>query len=132
MFTEMDFASTSCSDIEQNLKHPHLLHHLLHEHGRCKAQPPRWSRVLALADHYPLRKYGDGTGVFYRYHGSDLQQASANRDGHGVSPVIRTKLRDQILDVKVDCCLGDRKAVGDLLVAVPVANQLKHLHLTVS
>jgi hypothetical protein len=41
--------------------------------------------------------------------------------------VIRLQFVDKILDVKVDRCFGDGKAIGDLLVSVPIPNELKDL-----
>src|SRR5258708_14095898 len=61
---------------------------------------------------------------------SDFQQTSANRDGDRVRPVIRSQLVDHVLDMEVDGRLRNPESIGNLLVAMAVADQPQHVHLT--
>jgi hypothetical protein len=56
-----------------------------------------------------------------------LQQASANRDGDRVRPVVRSEFVDEVLNVEVDGCLGNPQSIRDLLVAMAVAYQPEHV-----
>src|SRR5262245_22762240 len=47
-----------------------------------------------------------------------------------MSPVVGLKLLHDILDVKVDRGLGDRELIGNLLVAVAIADQFQDLQFT--
>src|SRR3954447_22052705 len=127
-FTEMSFGSTGCS---KSTKPRMPLPGTSSWAWRLQFRVAKTIRVLALANHCPARMCGYHTVVFCRCHMSDVEQASSNCDGQGVSSVVGAKLRDQILDMEVYCCLRDREAVGNLLIAVPVANQLKHLQLSI-
>ena len=56
-----------------------------------------------------IRINSHDTAVFYRRASlSDLQQTPADGNRYRVSPVIRSELIHQILDMKIDSCLGDR------------------------
>ena len=46
-----------------------------------------------------------------------------------MSPVVRPKLVNKILDMEVDGRFGDRQPIGDLLVSIAIANQPKNLEL---
>ena len=61
--------------------------------------------------------------LYFSTVGSDWQQPAPDRDGDRVSAVVGAQLVDQVLDVKVHRRFGDPKAVGNLLVAMTVANQ---------
>jgi hypothetical protein len=45
-------------------------------------------------------------------------------------PVVRPKLVDKILDMEVDGRFGDPQLIGDLLIALAVANQPENLELS--
>ena len=44
-----------------------------------------------------------------------------------MSPILGLKLLHDILDVKVDGGLGNRELIGNLLVAISIANQFENL-----
>lgn len=92
--------------------------------------------VLSPSNHRATRNYERLTVVFYRLNGpdhskSDLQDTSPDGKRHSVGSIIGAELSDQILDVKVHGCLRDRKAIGNLLVAVSVSNELKYLQFAI-
>ena len=48
-----------------------------------------------------------------------------------MSPVVRPKLVDKILDMEVDGRFGECELICDLLVAIAIANQPQNLELSV-
>lgn len=57
----------------------------------------------------PVEVFRRRPGVSYRQTGlSNLQQTPAHGNRYRVSPVIRSELVHQILDMKIDGCLGNR------------------------
>jgi len=55
--------------------------------------------------------------------GSDLKQAAPDSDGNGVRPIVGPQFVHQVFDVEVDGRLCDCEVIGDLFVAIAVANQ---------
>src|SRR5262249_17518957 len=58
---------------------------------------------------------------------SNMEQAPTESNGHGMSPIIGLKLVHDILDVEVYGGLGNRELIGNLLVAISVADQFENL-----
>ena len=58
---------------------------------------------------------------------SDLQQATPQRDGDCMRPIVGLKFIHQVLDVEVNCSLRDCQLIGDLLVAIAISNESKNL-----
>jgi hypothetical protein len=56
-----------------------------------------------------------------------MEQATPQRNGHRMSPIIGLKLVHDILDVKVYGGLGNRKLISNLLVAISVADEFQNL-----
>ena len=60
---------------------------------------------------------------------SDLQQATPERDGDCVGPIVGLKFIHQVLDVEVNRGLRNRQLICNLLVAMSIANESKNLQL---
>ena len=58
---------------------------------------------------------------------SDLQQAAPERDGDCMSPIVGLKFVHQVLDMEINRALRNRKLIGNLLVAIAIANESKNL-----
>ena len=67
--------------------------------------------------------------VFHRRRSLHVEQPTPDGDRDRVRAVIGTELVDQIFDVVVDGCFGDSKAIGDLLIAIAVANEPQYIEL---
>src|SRR5262245_13712260 len=59
----------------------------------------------------------------------DIEQASSQADDDGMGPVVCLQFIHDVFDVEVDGCFGDREEVGDLLIAMAVANEAQHFEL---
>jgi hypothetical protein len=59
-----------------------------------------------------------------------IQQAAANGDRDGVRPVVCSEFFDQVLDMERDGRFGNPQLPGDLFVAMAIAYQPEHVHLT--
>src|ERR1700692_1232304 len=57
---------------------------------------------------------------------SDLQQATPERNGDRVGPVIGAELVHEILDVEVNGGLRYCELIGDLLVAIAISDEPKY------
>jgi len=55
-----------------------------------------------------------------------MEQATTQGNGHRMSPIIGLKLVNDILDVEVYGRLGNRELIGNLLVAISVADQFEN------
>src|SRR6266478_3350260 len=60
---------------------------------------------------------------------SDLQQATPDRDGDCVGPIVGLKFIHQVLDVEVNRGLRNRQLIRNLLVAIAISNESKNLQL---
>src|SRR3954447_9703893 len=66
------------------------------------------------------------TGVRIR---SDLQQATPERDGDRMGPIVGLQFIHQVLDMEVNRGLRNRQLIRNLLVAIAIANESKDLQL---
>ena len=60
---------------------------------------------------------------------SDIEQAARVGDAHGIGPVLRAKLVQQIGDVILRGLGGGAQLDGDLLVGKPLADQVQNFPL---
>src|SRR5258706_10699913 len=60
---------------------------------------------------------------------SHLEKPAPKRDGDGMSPIVGPELINQVLNVEVDCSLGDRELIGDLFVPIAISNEPKDFQL---
>src|SRR4051812_7553335 len=68
-------------------------------------------------------------GIDSRTGSVQLEDATPDGDAHGVSPVTCTQFRGRILDMHLDCLLGDLEFQSDLSVAIATGDQAQHLQL---
>ena len=61
---------------------------------------------------------------------SHLKQTSADSNGNGMRPIIRSQLVHEVLDVEVNRGLRNRQLICNLLVAMSIANESKNLQLS--
>ena len=58
---------------------------------------------------------------------SDLQQATPQRDGDCMRPIVGLKFVHQILNMKVNSSVRNRQLIRNLLVAIAIPNEPEHL-----
>jgi hypothetical protein len=61
---------------------------------------------------------------------SDLKQASPDRDGYRMRPIVGPELIHEILDVEINGSLRDRQVIGNLFVAMAVSNESKNFQFS--
>ena len=88
--------------------------------------PPTWLTVPAIPNPLEYRDLQYAPCVFLEA-GSGLEQTTPSRNRHGMRPVIRPELLNQILNMKVDRALRDRQSIGNLFISVSVPDQLQNL-----
>ena len=59
----------------------------------------------------------------------EMNDPSLQRDRHGLRPIRRVELFEDILDVRLDRAAGGAKALGDFLAAQPRRDAFEHLGL---
>ena len=77
----------------------------------------------------PACKFGRREAAITQHPVSDLKQAPAHRNRQGMCPIVGTQLIHEIFDMKIDSGFRDCKSMRDLLVLIPIANELKYLQL---
>ena len=84
------------------------------------------TELAVFADHRNLQpascQFSTGLGVR-----SDLQQAAPERDGDCMGSIVGLKFVHQVLDMEINRALCNRKVIGNLLVAIAIANESKNL-----
>jgi len=61
---------------------------------------------------------------------SDLKQASPDRDGYRMGPIVGPELIHEILDMEIDGSLRDGQLIGNLFVAMAVSNESKNFQFS--
>jgi hypothetical protein len=59
----------------------------------------------------------------------EVENSAAQGDGHGLRPVARSKLAENVLNMRLDCARGRAKAVADFLVAKTVGDMYQNFCL---
>ena len=59
--------------------------------------------------------------------GGQVNDSALQRDCDGVRSVACAKFGKDVLDVALDCVLGNRESIGDQLVCIPAGNQAQHI-----
>src|ERR1700679_3718647 len=59
--------------------------------------------------------------------GLQVNESTLQRDCYGVRSVACAKFGKDVLDVALDCFLGNRESIGNQLVSIPAGNQTQHI-----
>lgn len=81
------------------------------------------SIVAATAPLNTIRTTSTHPIVFYRCRGSDIQQTATDRNRHRVRSIFGAQFCHQVPNVKIDFGFGNSQLIGDLFVAMTVANK---------
>jgi hypothetical protein len=85
--------------------------------------PFKITLCLALAAHQYLQSHS--SSFLQVLMSSDLKQASPDRNGYRMGPIVGPELIHEILDVEIDRGLRDGQFIGNLFVAMAVSNESK-------
>ena len=65
--------------------------------------------------------------IFPSLAGLQINDSALQRDCDGVRSVACSKFGENVLDVALDCFLGDRESIANQLICIPAGNQAQYI-----